>query len=236
MNVAAIRLKTSENDPFRIGELPLGKGVIGMSICPGSHDYEGRSGPRERSLEADLQVIRAGGYGIVVTLLETWELDFLHVAGMGETVAAHGMSWWHLPVKDCCPLEYPGDGFMDARIDRWSLPCALLLRFLHAGGRVFIHCRGGLGRTGSLAAFLLVLDGLDAEESMKAVRSISPGAIEYLCQEDWLRHLESRYTDPLLPYIPQSEFDSAVIWLLDHPLLHYGPVRKKFRFDSRVCR
>jgi hypothetical protein len=104
------------------------KGVIGMSICPGSHDYEGRSGPRERSLEADLQVIRAGGYGIVVPLLETWELDFLHVAGKGEGVAAHGKSWWHLPVKDCRPLEYPGDGFVDARIDRWSLPCTLLLR------------------------------------------------------------------------------------------------------------
>lgn len=42
--------------------------------------------------------IRAGGYGIVVTLLDTWELDFLHVAGMGESVAANGMSWWHLPV------------------------------------------------------------------------------------------------------------------------------------------
>ena len=95
-----IQLKTSENDPFRIGELPLGKGVIGMSICPGSHDYEGRSGPRERSLDADLRVIRAGEYGIVVTLLETWELDFLHVCGMGESVAEHGMSWWHLPVKD----------------------------------------------------------------------------------------------------------------------------------------
>ena len=74
MNASAIRLKTSVNDPFRIGELPLGKGVIGMSICPGSHDYEGRSGPRERSLDADLRVIRDGGYGIVVLC---WKLGSL---------------------------------------------------------------------------------------------------------------------------------------------------------------
>ncbi|MDR1396535.1 MAG: hypothetical protein LBJ14_02210 [Desulfarculales bacterium] len=213
MKDTAMRIKTSENDPFLIGELPLGQGLIGMSICPGSHDYEAWSGPRERSLEADLGAVRAGGYGIVVTLLEIWELDFLRVAGMGESVAARGMSWWHLPVKDCCPLEYRGDGFAEASLDRWSWPCALLLCFLHAGGKVFIHCRGGLGRTGTLAALLLIKEGIGAGDAITMVREARPGAVPYKCQNDWLWQqsaLFSRRAD-----LPPE--DKAVTVLLREP-------------------
>jgi ADP-ribosyl-[dinitrogen reductase] hydrolase len=211
-------VNTSKNNPLRISELPLGKGVIGMSICPGKHDPDAWSGPCARSLAADLLVIRSWGTGVVVTLMEAWELDLLHVSDLGTAVTANGMSWWHLPVKDGFPLEYPGDGFLEARIDRWRLPCSLLLRFLHAGGRAFIHCRGGLGRTGSLAARLLMEDGLDAASAIGRVRDCRPGTVETEEQEDYLLRLSEQlrkaWSRP-----PLSVFEAALSELCRQPAL-----------------
>jgi protein-tyrosine phosphatase len=185
-------VKTSENDPLRIAELPLGNGFIGLTICPGKHDKDAWSGPCARSLDTDLAAVKMWGAGVVVTLMEAWELTALNVASLQKAVPAHGMSWWHLPVKDGFALEYPEDGYMEHQVDRWTLPCILLRLFLHAGGRVLIHCRGGLGRTGSLAARLLIEEGLDAEQVISAVRSVRPGAIETEEQEEYLRYLPER--------------------------------------------
>ena len=59
-----IMIRTSENDPLRIAELPLGKGFVGLTLCPGKKDKEAMTGPCRRSLEADLQVIKDWGAGI----------------------------------------------------------------------------------------------------------------------------------------------------------------------------
>jgi ADP-ribosyl-[dinitrogen reductase] hydrolase len=53
----------------------------------------------------------------------------------------------------------------------------------HAPARRLIHCRGGLGYTGMIAARLLVELGMDAHDAIAAVRRVRPGAIETGAQE-----------------------------------------------------
>ena len=210
------RIRTSENDPLRIAELPLGKGLMGLTLCPGKKDEDAMYAPCWRDLEADLQVVKDWGAGIVVTLMEKHELKFLQVVNrgdglpdFGEAVQSLGMKWWHLPVKDQYPLEdgwkgrnlhggHRGERLMMTivayeTVNPWNLDCALLRHFLHGGGRVLIHCRGGLGRTGTLAARLLMEEGMDAESAMCAVRKVRPGAIETEIQEEYLREFRGNY-------------------------------------------
>lgn len=61
-------------------------------------------------------------------------------------------------------------------------------RLLH-GERLLVHCKGGLGRTGVVAAMLLVGRGVDVEEAIGAVRAARPGAIENEAQENYVRGL-----------------------------------------------
>jgi ADP-ribosyl-[dinitrogen reductase] hydrolase len=64
---------------------------------------------------------------------------------------------------------------------------------LQTGGSVLIHCRGGLGRTGTIAARLLVELGWQPRAAIEAVRGARPGAIETPQQE---RHVLSAVPPP----------------------------------------
>ncbi|HVA32773.1 MAG TPA: protein-tyrosine phosphatase family protein, partial [Candidatus Baltobacteraceae bacterium] len=65
---------------------------------------------------------------------------------------------------------------------------------LRKGERVLVHCRGGLGRAGTVAARLLVELGMDPAEAIAAVRRARPNAIEtaaqaaYVRNRAWMKH------------------------------------------------
>ena len=62
----------------------------------------------------------------------------------------------------------------------------ILINELKNGRKLFIHCRGGLGRTGLIAAKLLVELGLEPEQAISITRQVRKGAIENKSQERWV--------------------------------------------------
>jgi ADP-ribosylglycohydrolase len=89
------------------------------------------------------------------------------------------MEWYHLPIPD---LKAPRADFER----RWTYSGHVLRRTLRAGGRVLIHCRGGRGRTGLVAARLLVEFGCSPPEAIRQVRAARQGAIETSEQEQYV--------------------------------------------------
>ena len=168
---------TSETHPLRIDqvETPQG-GTVGMTFCPGKKQPNSHSGHWNRDLAKDLAVIKSWGAEAVVTLMEPQELAWVSVSELGEAVEALGLDWYHLPIRDVHP---PGQRFEN----RWVLYGLRLRRLLRRGGKVVLHCRGGLGRTGTVAARLLVELGLPPNEAIAAVRAARPGTIETPAQE-----------------------------------------------------
>lgn len=57
---------------------------------------------------------------------------------------------------------------------------------LDVGQTVVVHCRGGLGRAGLVTAAILVAEGMDSTEAIRAVREARPGAIETHAQEQYV--------------------------------------------------
>jgi len=112
--------------------------------------------------------------------MESRELEILGVPDLGAEVERAGMRWLHLPIVD---LEAPGDAFLQL----WESSGPCLHGILSRGGRVLLHCRGGLGRTGTLAAQLLIEAGARSEDAIREVRRARPGAIETAAQERYLR-------------------------------------------------
>ena len=173
-------IQTSRTNPLRIAEVPFGTagGLIGITFAPGKQQ-DGMTAEHRRDLEADLDVIAAWNAAVVVTLVEAHELDALQIAGLGAAVRRRHMEWHHWPIGD---YQVPDRAFMAA----WPGRSALLRGVLARSGRVLVHCKGGLGRAGSVAARLLVEDGMPARAAIAAVRAVGPGAIETGPQEAWV--------------------------------------------------
>jgi atypical dual specificity phosphatase len=58
-------------------------------------------------------------------------------------------------------------------------------------GKVLVHCQGGAGRTGTMAAAYWVKKGLSAGEAVERVRQSNPAAVENPKQEKSLYRIES---------------------------------------------
>lgn len=175
-------MSTSEDNPLRIDEVRLQSdhGRIGITLCPGKKQDDGISGRHDRDLAADLDVVRDWGAAAVVSLITDDEFNLLSVGDLGEEVKARHMTWLHLPIRDGHP---PGNTFESA----WKRYGPYIRSLLWSRFDVLIHCKGGLGRAGTVAARLLVELGAGPEDAIREVRRVRCGAIETVEQK---RHVE----------------------------------------------
>jgi atypical dual specificity phosphatase len=132
--------------------------LAGMG-CPGLLD----------PVDDDLGALAAAGITLVVSLTK----EPFPVAKLRE----FGLDGRHLPVPD---MGVPATAAV-ARL------CRSIERVLSEGGRVAVHCRAGLGRTGTLLASYLVWTGSEPDDAITAVRALRRGMIQNAAQESFVR-------------------------------------------------
>lgn len=146
-------------------------GLLGLTILPGRRDWG-------RDFAADLAALRGHGVSHVLCLLARDEFARYGVDLLLDEYRRMGWNLHHLPIVDqrVCSVE-------EARAAaEWAGGA------LAGGGRVLIHCAGGLGRSGMLAACILRALGRTADEAIAEVRCArSVRAIETEEQEDVVR-------------------------------------------------
>ena len=173
--------RTSVTHPLQIAVLSAGPGFgrVGITFCPGKYDETAISGLWDRDLSLDLDAIRDWGAAAVVTLVEPKELIMLRVERLGDEVLQRGMLWFHLPIVD---VSTPTEDFER----QWDVAGNELRTLLRKSRDVLVHCRGGLGRAGTIAARLLVELGMEPQAAIRQVRAARPGAIETREQERYV--------------------------------------------------
>ena len=155
--------------PFDILNLDNGARLI-FTPCPGT---------KEASLQASLKTLQAAGADAVVTMMPNSELSEFNAGSLPAECAALGLAWFQLPVEDDCAPEAP---FAAAFANHKT---ALLAR-LASGQTLAIHCRGGSGRTGLMAAILLLESGYAPTQVKSLVQGLRPKALTLTPHVDYL--------------------------------------------------
>jgi atypical dual specificity phosphatase len=127
---------------------------------------------------ADLEAVAAAGVTLLVSLTEE--------AYPAAELRSFGIVSRHFPIAD---MGVPAIG-----------PTASLCREIEAalaqGRAVAVHCRAGMGRTGTILAAVLAWMGADADEAVARVRAIARGYIQNRAQLDFVRRFRDAVGRP----------------------------------------
>ena len=140
----------------------------------------------KRDLAADLKIIKKWGATLIITLIEDHEFKILGVERMESAARSLSMDWAHLPITD---VAVPDNRFDSA----WEALGSRVHCLLDSHERVLVHCRGGLGRAGTLAAQILIERGAAPLAAIDKVRAVRPGAIETTQQANYVLQLGSQF-------------------------------------------
>lgn len=124
---------------------------------------------------------REAGLEVVVSLLETAEAKQLELENEADAAESNGVSFCSFPIPDrSVPFSREGAEVFLKKV----------LLELESGRSVAVHCRQGVGRSGMIAAALLLQAGVGVEEAIGKVQ-ISRGVEvpETAEQLEWLRTL-----------------------------------------------
>jgi protein-tyrosine phosphatase len=175
--------RTSATHPIRVDFLPKEEhglsGQLGMTFAPGKKAQSQDGYYWDRELTTDLARLKKKyATDVLVSLIEEHDLAKFHIQALPKAAADAGIELDRFAIPDGGVPEDAADfaGLVSRTIGR-----------LRAGKTVVIHCRGGLGRTGVLAAVCLRALGVDPERAMAIIRATRPGTIENAAQEDFVR-------------------------------------------------
>lgn len=117
---------------------------------------------------------------IVLSLLTIQEEQELDIRGEGAAVRAQGLQFLSFPIPD---MQVP------ASESELASELEVVDRALNAGKNVLVHCRQGIGRTGLVAACLLVSRGINPEAAVRKIGAARGVTIpETEAQRNWIEH------------------------------------------------
>ena len=119
----------------------------------------------EGDLPEDLAYLESQGIDLLVSLTAD-------VPG-AEQLQAYGIESLHIPIPD----------YHAPTMEQLDLFVSEVKARATADERVGVHCKAGLGRTGTFLAAYFVSEGMEATDAIAKIREIRPGSVETEAQE-----------------------------------------------------
>lgn len=151
---------------YKVGT--IGKGFFAIMARPSL----------EQSDPASVVNISRLGIDLVVSLLKTSEARALGLDAEREQVKALGMDFVSFPIPD---MGVP------TSVGEFASMTKMLLKQVDAGANILVHCHAGIGRSGLMAAGILLHCNLDPKQAFAHVSKMRGVRVpETPEQEYWL--------------------------------------------------
>lgn len=174
--------RTSHSHPISVAWLPTPEpwlGKVGLTFAPGKWQPKAASGSWDRNLALDLARLKHDfDAAHLVCLLEDHELRELRIERLPDVTAELGIALRRLPIADgTVPQDAAAVANVVSDIVSWA----------QSGENVIIHCKGGLGRAGTISGCVLRSSGMDAQATLAAlVEARGPNCPETAAQHQYV--------------------------------------------------
>lgn len=191
-------VRTSESHPLEVfwveASAHANQGKLGLTFAPGKRGDGLVTRARwERSLYADLDRLKDHhGADLLVSLMEEFEYDMLGIPTLFAEARQRGIRVHHLPIVDTSVPTAEQAAEVDELV-------GAIRQALSAGERVVVHCRGGQGRTGTIASIVLTTFGHEPQDAIRIVRDAQPRAVENARQQQYVREASQRLAAGAVP-------------------------------------
>ena len=126
-------------------------------------------------IDLDLAALRVVGVTTLITLTRS---DLPQ-----DALSRHGLRNLHLPIYD---REAPS-------VNQLRMLAIRMGRLMAQGEVLCVHCRAGLGRTGTVVAGWMIHEGLTAQAALERLREIDRDYVQSAEQEAFLHELEASF-------------------------------------------
>jgi protein-tyrosine phosphatase len=134
-------------------------------------------------LEDEIKAWQQAGFDVIVSLLEKDEAAQFELGQEGDVAESKGVRFVSFPIPD--------RGVPGSTREALSL-FAEIAAALEAGKNVAVHCRQGVGRSGLIAAGVLLTSGMGVDNALAVVSTARGETIpETPAQLQWIKHLPS---------------------------------------------
>lgn len=134
---------------------------IFLTPCPGTQGVD---------LSASIESLKLAGASLLLTLMFDEEMVKNNLQSLPALCKQQDIAWLQLPIIDD---DVPNNTFES----NWALYQERILTIIESGGSVVIHCKGGTGRTGLVAAMILYCYGYPIKKAIDCVQSIRHQAL-----------------------------------------------------------
>lgn len=173
-----LELKEKKQTLSRV-EIPGHKASLLLTAFPGRTSANTFS---TKKMSSVFNLLENDGCSHFLSLVEDDEFDdYCGKAVLEAEAKKRLINWVHLPIADMgIPKNDTLYGLNKIRPQ--------LLEAINADLSIAIHCMGGLGRSGTIAAIILTDLGIPLQSAIGTVRQFRPGAIETRAQEEFILH------------------------------------------------
>ena len=173
-----LELREKKRNISRV-EIPGHKASLLLTAFPGRTSANTFS---TKKMSSVFNLLGNEGCSHFLSLVEDDEFDnYCGKAVLEAEAKKRLINWVHLPIGD---MDIPkNDTLYGLNKIRPQL-----LEAINRDLSIAIHCMGGLGRSGTIAAIILADLGIPLQSAIDRVRQFRPGAIETKAQENFVLH------------------------------------------------
>ena len=177
---------TSDDDPICVYFVDPAEhglpGRLGLTLAPGK-----RIRDWDRDLGKDLARLREHfRTDVLVSLIEAFEMEDAGISGLLPDAQRAGMQSLWFPIVDISTPRHPADPIPLVRE---------IIGHLATGETVVVHCMGGRGRAGTVAACVLAARGVEPVQAIAVVRAARPDAVETPAQEAFVARFREAWRE-----------------------------------------